>query len=242
MYSEWLPVRVPFPIVVIGHRHEDEYASPRDGGDRIIIGKRSCSREEVAAALGSQLNAMPGSVREQRRFPLGTYRGLRFGMVLHPQFAPEVYLEGKVTRLDTLSRDHHGPRAVLNALDRLTGGYASDCVRVQKELGITESQLRDYRARLGSAFLHEGYLAELTGLRDRLKAALSGDGRDSEAGSAESASEPAQSIKNLNAGQTIDSSPQRLGQVRLSAEVPVTARILRKLEAGADSGIADTPA
>ena len=78
-------------------------------GDRIIIGKRTCSREEVVAVLGSQLDAMPRGVREQRRFPLGTYCGLRFGMVLHPQFAPEVYLEGRTTRLETLSREHHGP-------------------------------------------------------------------------------------------------------------------------------------
>ena len=153
-----------------------------------------------------------------------------FGMVLHPQFAPEVFLDGKMTRLDTLSRDHHGPRAVLNALDRLTSGYASECVRVQKELGIAESQLRDYRNRLGKAFLHEDYFAELTGLRDRLKAALSGNGRDTEA---DSASELAKSVKDLKSGQTIASSPQRLGQMRLSAEVPVTARIHRKLEAGA---------
>ena len=204
--------------------------------DRIVIGKRSCLREEVTAVLGSQLNAMPGSVREQRRFPLGTYRGLRFGMVLHPQFAPEVYLEGKVTRLDTLSRDHHGPRAVLNALDRLAGGYASECVRVQKELAIAESQLRDYSARLGRPFLREEYFAELTVLRDRLKVSLSGDGRGTEPDSGDSAFELAQSIKDLKAGQTIDSSPQRLGQVRLSAVVPVTARILRKLEAGAGFG------
>ncbi len=57
--------------------------------------------------------------------PLGTYRGLRFGMVLNPQWSPEVYLEGATTRLDTLSRDHHGPRAVLNALDRLASAYGS---------------------------------------------------------------------------------------------------------------------
>ena len=210
--------------------------------ERTLVGKRSCSREEVAAVLGRQIEAIPAGVREQRRFPLGTYRGLRFGMVLHPQFAPEVYLEGKVTRLDTLSRDHHGPRAVLNALDRLTSGYASECGRVQKELAIAESQLRDYSARLGKPFLHEEYFAELTVLRDRLKVSLSGDGRGTEPDSGDSAFELAQSIKDLKAGQTIDSSPQRLGQVRLSAEVPVTARILRKRDTGEDLGRADTSA
>ena len=73
-------------------------------------------------------------------------------------------------------------------------------------------------------------MAELTALRNQLKRSLSGDGRDAEV---DSASGLAKTIKDLKAGQTIDSSPQRLGQVRLSAEVPVTARIRRKLGAGA---------
>jgi hypothetical protein len=42
--------------------------------------------------------------------------------VLHPQGAPETYLEGTATRHGQLSSDA-GARAVRNALDRLTGGY-----------------------------------------------------------------------------------------------------------------------
>jgi hypothetical protein len=73
-------------------------------------------------------------------------RGLRFSVVLHPQFAPEVYLEGAATRQSMLSRDHHGPRAVLNAVERLAGGYGPECDRVGQDLAITENQLRDYGA------------------------------------------------------------------------------------------------
>ena len=91
--------------------------------DPIMIGKRRPAREVVGAALGAGLDALPTNIREKTRVQLGTYRGLRFGMVLNPQWSPEVYLEGATTRLDTLSRDHHGPRAVLNALDRLAGAY-----------------------------------------------------------------------------------------------------------------------
>jgi len=61
-------------------------------------------------------------VHESRRYPLGIYRGLNFGLVLHPQGAPETYLEGTATQHGQLSSDP-GARAVLNALDRLTGGY-----------------------------------------------------------------------------------------------------------------------
>src|SRR6266568_3092072 len=102
-----------------------------------------------------------------------SYRGLRFGIVLHSPFPPDVYLEGAITRQSGLSREHQGPRAVLNALERLAGGYGSECVRVRQDLAIAESQLRDYQARLGKPFLHDAYLSELTGLRDQLKAGLS---------------------------------------------------------------------
>src|SRR5208282_140500 len=118
-------------------------------GDPIVIGKRRVAREDATAALAVQLDTLPTHIREKFRVPLGTYRGLRFGMLLHPQWAPEVYLEGAITRSDTLSRDHHGPRAVLNALERLANGYGSECDRVQRDLGIAQSQLRDYQARLG---------------------------------------------------------------------------------------------
>src|ERR1019366_7274892 len=86
----------------------DEATATAHAADPIIIGKRRCSREEVGAALGAGLDTLPTNIREKTRIPLGTYRGLRFGMVLNPQWSTEVYLEGATTRLDTLSRDHHG--------------------------------------------------------------------------------------------------------------------------------------
>ena len=151
----------------------DQETATTHATDPIIIGKRRIAREDLGTALAGQLDALPTNIREKTRVPLGTYRGLRFGMVLNPQWSPEVYLEGATTRLDTLSRDHHGPRAVLNALDRLANAYGSECARVKQDLAIAESQLRDYQARLGKAFPHEAYLTELTSLRDQLKAGLS---------------------------------------------------------------------
>src|SRR4029077_829002 len=105
--------------------------------------------------------------------------GLRFGLVLHPQFPPDVYLEGAITRRDTLSRDHHGPRAVLNALERLANAYGSECLRVRQDMAIAESQLRDYQVRLGKPFLHETYFSELTSMRDQLKPGLSSTAHES---------------------------------------------------------------
>ena len=142
--------------------------------------------------------------------PLGTYRGLRFGMVLNPQWSPEVYLEGATTRIDTLSRDHHGPRAVLNALDRLANAYGSDIARTKQDLAIAESQLRDYQARLGKPFQHDAYLTELTALRDQLKAGLSATAHQPDNEEGPSASDLAEKIKALKAANTIEAMPQRV--------------------------------
>ena len=163
----------------------------------IIIGSRTVLRDDAVAALGQALDALPQHVMQHRRVPLGIYRGLRFGMVLHPQWSPEVYLEGAATRQDQLSREHHGPRAVLNAVERLAGGYGSECDRIRQDLGIAEAQLRDYQARLGKPFPHDAYLAELTALRDQLKAGLSGAAPEPGSEPEPSVAELAEQIKAL---------------------------------------------
>jgi hypothetical protein len=151
--------------------------------------------------------------------------------VLHSQFAPEVYLEGPATRTATLSRHHHGPRAVLNALERLADGYGSECDRVQRDLGIAQSQLRDYQARLGEPFPHDVYLAELTSLRDQLKSGLSGASHEPGKQEGPSVSELSEQIKALKAAHTIEATPQRDRQKHSSAEEPITARIRRRTDA-----------
>ncbi len=197
--------------------------------DPITIGNRTALRDDVLAMLGQRLEAMPQFITGRERFALGVYRGLRFGLELHPQHAPELYLEGTVTRLDRLSREHHGPRAILNALERLLGGYGPESDRTRQDLAIAEGQFRDYQARLGKPFPHEDYLKQLTGLRDQLKAGLSGaEPREGEP----TAAELAERIKALKAAHTIEAVPERSGKRRSSAEEPVTARIRRRIEAG----------
>ena len=141
-------------------------------GSPMTIGNRTVAHDDVIGVLAARLDALPQQVQQPRRFAVGTYRGLRFGLTLHPQFAPELFLEGAITRRSPLSREHHGPRAVLNALERLAGGYPSECARIRQDLAIAESQLRDYKARVGAPFLHESYLSELTALRTSSRPAL----------------------------------------------------------------------
>jgi hypothetical protein len=143
----------------------DEATATAHADDPIKIAGRNCLGEDVPAILAGQLDSLPPFVRETTRVPLGVYRGLQFGIVLHSQFPTDVYLEGAVTRQWGLSREHQGPRAVLNALERVVGAYGSESVRVRQDLAIAESQLRDYQARLGKPFLHD-----VSELAERIKA------------------------------------------------------------------------
>ena len=182
---------------------KDMAMTARHNEGSIIINNVPCVPDKVIAVLGGQLDGLPGNVLQQRTFPLGKYRGLGFGVVLHPQFPPEVYLEGAVTRQTRLSRESHGPRAVLNALERLVEGYASELGRTQQDLTVAENQLRDYQGRLGTKFAHEAYLTELTAIRDQLKLSLSGGSSEAKE-SLPTASELADRIKKLKAAHTID--------------------------------------
>ncbi len=197
-------------------------------GDPIIIGERPCNRSDVSDILGKRIDALPEKVRESKRFALGRYHGLAFGMVLHANGALDVFLEGSVTRHAMLSREHHGPRAVLNALDRLSGSYGEQRDATAADLEIARAQLRDHEARLGRPFPHDAYLTELTELRDRLKAGLSQ--ATPEPGTTP-VPELAERIKSLKAAHTIDAAPERTASRRIAAEEPVTARIRRRAEA-----------
>ncbi len=209
----------------------DQATAKAHASDPVTIGGRTYPCEDIPEILGGRLDALPKKVREITRVPIGNYQGLGFGIVLHSQFAPELYLEGASTRMATLSREHHGPRAVLNALERLAGGYGPECDRVQRDLGIAESQLRDYQARLGKPFPHDDYTSELTTLRNQLKAGLSGAAQEPGKEEGPSVSELAERIKALKAANNVEATPQRISQRQLSAEEPITSRIRRKTEA-----------
>ena len=215
-------------------RNDDAVAKARID-DPISIGGRNYPREDIMEVLGRKLDALPKHVREPTKVPLGHYRGLRFGLVLDGNFPPEVFLEGATTRMTGLSREHQGPRAVMNALERLVAGYGTESERVQQDRDIAEAQFRDYQARLGKPFTFEAYLTELTGLRDQLKAGLSASSHESNSETAPSTTELADKIKELKAANNIEAAPQRARQKHSSAEEPITARIRNRAAAMASS-------
>jgi hypothetical protein len=215
--------------------------------DSLAFGGRRVLRDEELAALGRALEALQHRIMQDRRVPLGTYRGLRFGMVVHPQWTSEVYLEGKIIRQDTLSREHQGPRAVLNAVERIAKGYGSEADRTRQDLGIAQCQLCDYEARIGQPFRHAAYLDQLTTLRDQLKAGLASPQPAGEGGLSGAVPDPgskrptvsefAEQIKALKAAHTLEATPERPGKRSASAEEPITALIRRRAEAQAAAEI-----
>jgi N12 class adenine-specific DNA methylase len=198
--------------------------------DAIVIGERALSRSDALDILATRLKSLPERVRETTRIPLGRYQGLRFGVVLHGNGAGDVYLEGATTRHTMLSRDHRGPRAVMNALERLSGSYEDELTRVRRDLGIAQGQLRDHEARIDRPFPHATYMTELTELRNQLREALS---RPEE--TEPSARELSDRILALKSGRTVEvveAAPRR----SIPAERPVTARIKRVPELAAGEG------
>lgn len=204
----------------------------------VHLGERAFPVGPASEPLGARLNALPERVQEPRRVPLGTYCGLSFGVILHPQFPSEVFLEGNSTQKRTLSRDHQGPRAVLNALIGLADEYGPHIRAAQQERAIAEGQLRDYRSRLGAPFPHEEYLTRLTSLRDQLRSALSGTPSDSAPEPLPDAADVASRIKAFKAAHTIEGTPDRAERKRTLAEEPVTTRIRRRAAGPGSAAVA----
>ncbi len=219
----------------------DQRTAQENADKPVVIDGRSFGREDQAEAMANRLESLPRHVGESTRIELGRYKGLRFGMVLHTQFPPDVFLEGAGYRQSTLSREHQGPRAVLNAIERLANSYEAECEQASEKIDLMKSQLRDYQGRVDKPFTHVRYLAEMTDLRDRLKAALSGKSEDQGNSKGPSASEIAERIKALKASHTVDATAARSNQRSVSVEVPVTAKIRQRTEGTSRSEVDHLP-
>ena len=234
-----LPTTIAHLAERLANLTADQNTATVHAGDRLTVGSTTYTQENAPAALGRLLETLPRNVHDTRRAPLGIYRGLPFGLILHPHFPPDVYLEGAALRRSMLSKEHQGPRAVLNAAERLAGSYDSECERVRQDLSLAESQLRDYQARLGNPFLHDAYLAELTALRDDLKVRLSGPGPNANSGSEFDSHELARRIQALIEEQTTTAAAERPGRRHVSAEEPITLRIRRRTATPSDTAFED---
>jgi hypothetical protein len=176
------------------------------------------------------LARIPGDVRQSRRFPLGVCRGLAFGIERHPGGTSEVYMEGAGIRTASLLRDSQGPRAVMNALHRLTDSYAAECGKLTHDLALAQTQLQAYQARLGNPFGHAAYADELTDLRDQLKSALSGNPQANGEQAVPTSTELADRIKALKAACSLDAeTPRANAGKEEQGEEPIAARLRRRI-------------
>ncbi len=153
---------------------------------------------------------------ETRTVPLGLYKRLSFVFVLHSLGG----MDGHVLRRTDL-RDHAGARAVLNAVERIAGGYQVEREWCEQDKAVAEGQLTDFESRLGSVFPHLEYERKLTELRDKLKAGLSEKPTDDEA-EGPTVAELDASIKALRAANAVQGDVQRIGA---KPTRPVTARV-----------------
>ncbi len=156
----------------------------------VEIGGRRPPADQVIGLLGDALHRIPERPMQARRYILGVYRGLEFGVERTPDGTADVYLVGATDRLGFLSGDSQGPRAVLNALGRLAETYPEAGEKARANLSLAGRQLRDFEARIGRPFAQAARLDQLSALRDRLRAALTGssgraDGHDAVPESAE---------------------------------------------------------
>jgi N12 class adenine-specific DNA methylase len=181
-----------------------------DGGDEgiVTVGGRNVRPQEPA--LANALNRIPDLVDYTRKFPVGSYRGLAFGIERDPFGGGDVYLEGQTYRRATLSKDSQGPRAVMNGLRRIVESYAEERARAEQEKALAERQLTDYGERLGKPFAHTAHMDELAALRDQLKLALSANQPAEGEQQGSSTAELAEKIKALRSSHAVEAAPARL--------------------------------
>jgi len=222
---------------------QDIATAQAHAAEPVTIGTRPYSRHDALEALAARLQALPALVYEMHTVALGLTRGLRFGLIHDPQGAPEVYIEGVLRRSAALARDLHGPRAILNAVERLIGSATMEHDRATRDLEIARGQRRDYEARLGAAFAHAGYLATLTDLRNQLEAALSRPAQDGAEASLPSVGALVECLKALHAAHTLEAAPERSAPRRTATvEEAITTRIRQREQAEVAPQPDDVPA
>ena len=208
----------------------DKATAEGHAGSETAIDGRAVAVKDLSTVLGQKLDGLPRRVAQTTRVPIGTYRGLAFGLITRPEYPPDVYVEGKTTRQSILKWDHQGPRAVMNAVERLVGEYESEISRITHNRRIAQGQLRDYQTVSGNVFQQEAYQNELTALRDQLKDCLSDRGAAvaTPGTAARTSLKIAEQIKLLRATNSVDAAPARPRKKVTAAEESVVTRIRRR--------------
>lgn len=103
----------------------------------LMIGGREYAPDEAMTPLARVLETVPAV--SDRKFPVGKYRGLSFG-VEYRWDTLDVYLLGEAECRTQLSKGAHGARAVMNALQRIANAYAERIGTATKELELSRKR------------------------------------------------------------------------------------------------------
>jgi N12 class adenine-specific DNA methylase len=162
---------------------------------------------------------------------LGTYKGLRFGLATSNWTAPEVWLEGQVTRRASLTRRTRPGVGIVAALREIERDLPVRVAQAQRHLGEVAQRGQTAQAQLAQPWTLGPYQKELHGLRQALEAALTGDGDRAVQ------EEVVQQIERLRAAHRTQQGPQ---VARTATTVPmaesVVGLIQRQLEAQQEGG------
>lgn len=205
----------------------------------IKIDGQSLLSDQINAALMVRLERLPEKVPDQRRFYLGEIQGLKFGIVQFPHGSCDVFVEGATTRMEPLSNDHQGPRAVLNAANRLINSFEDQHQRTVASIELAKQQHHDYQQRVGIPFELDEYVKELSQLRNSLKLALSDRPSEPTTAPLLTVAEITAKIKSLRSSHTSDETPKRNTEVQVStSEEPIVTRLKRIMDDHPSSSIA----
>jgi hypothetical protein len=160
---------------------------------------------------------------------LGTYKGLRFGIATSNWTAPEVWLEGQVTRRASMTRRIRPGVGIVSALREIERDVAVRIAQAKRHLGEVVQRGQTAQAQLAQPWTLGPYQQELHGLRQALETALTGDGDRAVQ------EEVVQQIERLRAAHRTQQGPQ---VVRTATTVPMAGSVVgliqRQLEAQQD--------
>lgn len=222
---------LPDKIAMLKTRYEklqEDTATVEASHERgLVLGGYRVPPDEWTKMVGDALDRLPITTDNYQKLSMGDYKGLRFGLILHRDSAREVFLEGKLLHCERLGCEHQGPRAVLNALERLCRELPEATRQTKEELALSEKQLQDYASKLNQPFTYDSYRAELDRLRGLLKSKLTANVATADT---ESAEDLAEQIKQLSSVSQVDFGCEPSHRKETVAAEAVTTSIKRRRE------------
>lgn len=142
------------------------------GDKEVVLDGHLCTTDEARELLTPRVTPWLERKGLSQSTPLGSYRGLAFGLTVSTWGRPEVYLQGQSVRRTDLTRRANQGTAVLYALRELRQDLPARIAQAEHNLARLHQQHRAALAQLATPFVLAAYRQELTTLCHQLQAAL----------------------------------------------------------------------